>query len=246
MTLLDGLHRIVVAHAHPDDESLSTGALLAELAHRGVEVHVVTATRGEQGGLLDGVAAPGPGSDAYAAHREQELADALVVLGVHHHAFLGAPPALAKGRRPRLYRDSGMRWVTPTVAGPSDETDARSFTAAPVDEAADDLATYVRSVGPDALLTYDADGGYGHPDHVRLHEVAVRTAHETGVPLLVLAGGRPPPDATWEWYDLAAHRPAVAAALSHHATQLRVDGADVVHQGGQREPIATRIGLRTA
>ncbi len=246
MTLLEGVRRVVVAHAHPDDETLSTGVLLAEWARRGVEVHVVTATRGERGGLVEGVPAPEPGTDAYAAHREQELADALVVLGVHHHTFLGAPPALVVGGSPRLYRDSGMRWVTPTVAGPADEADPRSFTAASVSEAAADLAAYVRAVEPDALVTYDADGGYGHPDHVRLHEVAVETARETGVPLLVLAGGRPGADATWEWHDLSAHRPAVAAALAHHATQLTVDGADVVHSGGQREPIGTQIGLRRA
>ncbi len=245
MSLLDGMTRLVVAHAHPDDETLSTGVLLAELSRRGVEVHVVTATRGELGGLVRGVPAPQPGTDAYAAHREQELADALVDLGVHHHAFLGAPPALGPGRSPRLYRDSGMRWVTSTLAGPADDDDDRSFTAAAVQDEVADLAAYVERVRADALLTYDADGSYGHPDHVRLHDVAVATARATGVPLVLLAGGAvDPDDAAWEWHDWAEHRPAVAAALSHHATQLTVQGAHVVHVGGQREPIRTTIGLR--
>ena len=246
MSLLEEWSRVVVAHAHPDDETLSTGVLLAELSRRRVQAYVVTATRGEEGGLVEGVPAAEPGTDAYAAHREQELAEALVELGVHQHAFLGAPPALAAGRSPRLYRDSGMRWVTPTVAGPADGEDPRSFTAAPAAEAAADLAAYVRHVQPDALVTYDADGGYAHPDHVRLHEVALLTARETGVPLVVLAADAADASEDWEWHDLAAHRPAVAAALSHHATQLTVIGGEVVHVGGQREPIRTRIGLRRA
>ena len=245
MSLLDGMTRVVVAHAHPDDETLTTGALLAELARRGVEVHVVTATRGELGGLVPGVPAPEPGTDAYAAHREQELADALVDLGVHHHAFLGAPPALGAGRSPRLYRDSGMSWVTPTIAGPAHGDDDRSFTAAAVQDAVADLAAYLVRVRPDALVTYDADGGYGHPDHVRLHQVCLATARATGVPVVLLAGDAVDPGQDgWEWHDWAEHRPAVAAALAHHATQLTVQGADVVHVGGQREPIRTTIGLR--
>lgn len=246
MSVLDGITRLVVVHAHPDDETLSTGVLLAELSRRGVEVHVVTATRGELGGLVQGVRAPKPGTDAYAAHREQELADALVVLGVHHHAFLGAPPALAAGRPPRLYRDSGMRWLTATVAGPSAGDDPRSLTMATVDDAAADLTAYLRVVVADALLSYDADGGYGHPDHVRVHEIARRAAADAGVPLLLLAGGDPGSGEDWEWHDWAEHRPVTAAALSHHATQLSVHGADVVHVGGQREPIRTSIGLRRA
>ena len=83
-------------------------------------------------------------------------------------------------------------------------------------------------------------------DRFRLHEVAVLTARETGVPLVVLAGAAADASEDWEWHDLAAHRPAVAAALSHHATQLTVVGAEVVHVGGQREPIRTsaRKGTR--
>ncbi len=254
MGYLDGHRVVVVAHAHPDDETLATGALLAELVRDGVDVHVVTATRGERGELREGVAAPQPGTDLFPLHREQELADALVALGVTRLAFLGAPPARGTGLSPRVYRDSGMRWVSEGVAGPAEDVGDDALTSATVEEQTADLAAYVAAVGADLLISYDATGGYGHPDHVRMHEVTRAAAVATGIPMLEVI----PPDRAdrddsaaadavpggVEWHDLSARLPVVQAALRRHASQVEVRGDEVVHVGGQREPIVTRVGLR--
>lgn len=247
MSLLDDVTRVVVLHAHPDDETLATGALLAHLSRNGVEVHVLTATRGERGGVVDGVPAAQPGTDAYAVQREQELAGALVSLGVHHHAFLGAPPARAEGQVPRTYEDSGMTWVTATLAGPAADAGPRALTSADSAEVAGDVAAYLSVVEPDLLMTYDATGGYGHPDHVRLHEVGRLAAQQAGVALvefLPREDPHDPPTGDVERLDLVGEYPVVAAALAHHRTQLTVEGGDVVHQGGQREPVLLTATLR--
>lgn len=246
--LLADARRVLLVHAHPDDETLATGALIAHLVDRGVEVHVVTATRGERGELMPGVVDVEPGSDAFAAWREGELAGALDALGVRHHAFLGTPPARhTSAQGPRVYRDSGMRWIRAGLAGPAEDSGDESFTAATVSDAAADLEAYVAATSPDLLISYDAGGGYGHPDHVRTHEVTVAVARASQIPMLEVI----PPDRevagdvdAIEWLDLGKTLPRVQDALHSHATQVRVDGPDVVHVGGQREPIVTRAGLR--
>lgn len=246
MSLLDLGGRVLVAHAHPDDETLATGALLAEWVAAGIEVHVLTATRGERGELMPGVPAGDPGTPEFVARREDELARALVALGVHHHSFLGAPPARAEGLAPRIYEDSGMEWVSEGVAGPAADVGPNAFTRASVEEGAADLAALLADVRPDTVVSYDETGGYGHPDHVRMHEVTRAAAERTGIPMVeVLPPGREPDgDAGVEWVDLSARINSVQAALRAHGTQVRVDGDEVVHVGGQREPIATRLGLR--
>ncbi len=248
MKLLDSARRVLFVHAHPDDETLATGALIADLVARGVEVHVVTATRGERGELMPGVAGVEPGSAEFVALRERELAGALAALGVTHHAFLGMPSAGHRGHvDSRRYMDSGMEWISEGLAGPSSDADERSFTAATLFDAARDLSAYVEATRPDVLVTYDAGGGYGHPDHVRTHEVTREVAGAHGIRMLEVippdreVGGDP---ALIEWSDASNHLARVQEALRSHATQVRVDGADVVHVGGQREPIVTRVGLR--
>ncbi len=249
MRLLDDTRRVLLVHAHPDDETLATGALIAELVDRGVDVHVVTATRGERGELRAGVADVEPGSESYVAHRERELAAALRALGVAHHAYLGMPPARQSGSvaSPRPYRDSGMRWIREGLAGPAEDAGPESLTAASVSEAAADLAAYVVATRPDVVISYDAGGGYGHPDHVRTHEVTREVARTHGIPMFEVI----PPDRevdgdpeAIEWSDRANQLARVQDALRCHATQVRVGGAEVVHVGGQREPIVTRVGLR--
>ena len=251
MSLLDDARRVLFVHAHPDDETLATGALIADLAdlvERGVEVGVVTCTRGERGELMPGVAEVEPGSAEYVAVREGELAAALSALGVAHHIYLGMPPARHRDAvTDRTYRDSGMRWISDGVAGPAEDADDESFTAATVSEAAADLMAYVDTTSPDVLVSYDEGGGYGHPDHVRAHEVTREVARASGIPMIEVI----PPDrevegdlGAIEWNDLSAQLAKVQAALRCHATQVRVDGAEVVHVGGQRESIVTRAGLR--
>lgn len=248
LPLLRGVRRVLIVHAHPDDETLSTGALIAELVERDVEVHLVTATRGERGELMPGVADVEPGSADFVALRERELAGALEALGVEHHTWLGMPPARHRtALGSRCYLDSGMRWIREGLAGPAHDAGPESFTAATASEATTDLAAYVKATAPEVLISYDAGGGYGHPDHVRTHEVTRAVARAHGIRMLEVI----PPDrevdgdpTLVEWADLSARLPRVQQALASHASQVRVDGADVVHVGGQREPIVTRVGLR--
>jgi N-acetyl-1-D-myo-inositol-2-amino-2-deoxy-alpha-D-glucopyranoside deacetylase len=240
VSVFDGVRRVVFAHAHPDDETLATGALLAELVGRGIECPVVTATRGERGEVVEG-RFPGLVGEEFIARREVELAGALAVLGVPGPVFLGEPPARVAGSAPRRYADSGMRWVRPGLAGPADDAGPDSFTAAGIDEPAADLAAALGTLGADLVVTYDDAGSYGHPDHIHLHHVTRAAAYLAGVPMAELVSD---PETPGEWLDLRDRLPTVTRALEHHRTQVTVDGDHVIHSGGQREPILVRIGVR--
>ncbi|MFT3888041.1 MAG: glycosyltransferase [Arachnia sp.] len=233
---------VAFLHAHPDDETLASGALIAHLADEGIEVAVLTATRGEQGEVVPGPLSRLVGTAELEIRREAELAGALAELGVRRHAYLGAAPARADGE-PRRYRDSGMRWVTPTVAGPADDSTEDSFCRADLDEAVADAVSFLHATGATLVVSYDDDGGYGHPDHVRMHQVARRAATELGLPFAALTTHR---DLATRWFDLERYLPRVATALRHHRTQLTVhdDGATITHSGGQTEAILTSTGLR--
>ncbi|MET7684059.1 N-acetyl-1-D-myo-inositol-2-amino-2-deoxy-alpha-D-glucopyranoside deacetylase [Streptomyces sp. NPDC005423] len=151
--------RLLLVHAHPDDESINNGATMAAYAARGAHVTLVTCTLGERGEVI-----PPPlrhlSGAALAEERERELAAAMAELGVTDFRLLGG-----RGR----YRDSGM-------TGTADNDDLRCFWQAPLDEAAGHLVDVIREVRPQVLITYDPDGGYGHPDHVQAHRVALRAA----------------------------------------------------------------------
>jgi N-acetyl-1-D-myo-inositol-2-amino-2-deoxy-alpha-D-glucopyranoside deacetylase len=184
---------LVAVHAHPDDETLSTGGLIATLAAAGWPVCVVTCTRGERGEVI---ALPGTTSEgraglegdgpALGAYRETELATALRCLadGAIEHTFLDALPLsdpqvtgvthtsdTSGGVR---YEDSGMAWVAPGVAGPAPDSPPTAFARVPLDESAGRLAALIRTRRPAVVATYEPAGGYGHPDHRRAHEVTVR------------------------------------------------------------------------
>lgn len=179
MTPVGGL---VAVHAHPDDETLSTGALLATWAQAGLPVTVVTCTRGERGEVIgDALAHLEGDGPALAAHRETELAAALTSLGVTDHVFLDAVGAA--GER---FEDSGMAWIGTGRAGTDADLPDRAFVGVPVDEAAGRLAGVLRARQPDVVVTYEPDGGYGHPDHVHAHRVTTRA-----VELLAADGLRP-------------------------------------------------------
>lgn len=240
--LHDGpLRRVLLLHAHPDDETLSTGALIAALAASGVECQLITCTRGERGEIVPGVLPPGTTPDALTRWRLRELAGACAELGVARQEFLGTPPALGPGRAERTYRDSGMRWLTPTLAGPAADAGVDSLTSGPVADAVTDGLAVVAAWRPDLVISYDLGGGYGHPDHVRTAEIALAVARDAGLPLLQVVSGTPG-DATW--LDLADQLDPVRRALGHYRSQLTVHGDHVVHVGGQRQPIDTTIGLR--
>jgi len=172
---------LLAVHAHPDDETLATGALLATWADAGLPVTVVTCTRGELGEVIGPALAHLEGDGpALAAHRERELAAALEALGVHDHVFLDTvapavdptgPTSRASGAR---FTDSGMAWAGVAQAGRLEDLPDGAFVAVPLDEAAGRLARVLRDRRPAVVVTYEPGGGYGHPDHVRAHEVTSR------------------------------------------------------------------------
>ncbi|MFD8950406.1 N-acetyl-1-D-myo-inositol-2-amino-2-deoxy-alpha-D-glucopyranoside deacetylase [Streptomyces xanthophaeus] len=154
--------RLLLVHAHPDDESINNGVTMAKYAAEGAHVTLVTCTLGEEGEVIPpGLAhLAADRDDALGAHRVGELAAAMAELGVADHRFLGGP-----GR----FRDSGMM-------GAPQNTRPRAFWSADVDEAAAYLVEVIREIRPQVLVTYDPDGGYGHPDHIQAHRVAMRGA----------------------------------------------------------------------
>ncbi|MGK9146800.1 PIG-L family deacetylase [Plantibacter flavus] len=245
-SILDGVRTVLFAHAHPDDETLSSGALIAELAARDIRVVLVTATRGERGEVVAGPLSALAGTTALSAHREQELRGACQVLGVSEQHWLGAAPACRAGTTTR-YVDSGMRWIREGLAGPADDVSPGAFSLAPLDDVVADLGALLGAVRPDLLISYDHGGGYGHPDHVRMHVAAAAAAQRADLPFAELVHDRAmleeSPE-TSEWFVLEHRLRQVTEALGHHASQLTVEGTRLVHSGGQREDITTSVGLR--
>jgi N-acetyl-1-D-myo-inositol-2-amino-2-deoxy-alpha-D-glucopyranoside deacetylase len=154
----DADRRLLLVHAHPDDETINNGATMARYVDEGVQVTLVTCTAGEEGEVLvpslEHLAADA--DDALGPHRVSELAAAMAALGVTDHRFLGGA-----GR----YRDSGM------MGTPANER-PECFWRADLTAAATHLVQVIREVRPQVLVTYDEVGGYGHPDHIQAHRVA--------------------------------------------------------------------------
>ena len=140
---------LLLVHAHPDDEAIATGGVMMKAKEDGHRVVLVTATKGEAGEIhtLD----PEATRPRLAEVRTEELRRAGEILGVDRQEFLG-------------YRDSGM-------VGTGDNENPASFHLAPLAEAAEKLAAIMREEHPDVVVTYGADGTYGHPDHIKAHQV---------------------------------------------------------------------------
>lgn len=239
----DGVSRVLFVHAHPDDESITTGGTLAALAEAGREPLLVTLTRGEQGEVTPGPLAALAGTHGLAVVRQNELQTALGMLGVTRHAFLGVTPARAADLEPVIYEDSGMRWGADGRAEASGEAGPDALTSVPAVEALNDLLAAAFEAGAQAIVSYDDGGGYGHPDHVRAHQLARAVAHALELPFWEIVG----PDAEGddlERYDVAPWFDRKVAALRAHATQVTVDGEDLVHVGGQRHPIGDTESYR--
>jgi N-acetyl-1-D-myo-inositol-2-amino-2-deoxy-alpha-D-glucopyranoside deacetylase len=154
--------RLLLVHAHPDDESINNGATMAKYAAEGVLVTLVTCTLGEEGEIIppDLAHLAAGRDDRLGEHRRSELAAAMKELGVSDHRFLGGP-----GR----FRDSGMM-------GLAQNHRADSFWNTDLEAAVPHLVEVIRETRPQVLVTYDPDGGYGHPDHIQAHRVATRAA----------------------------------------------------------------------
>ncbi|MFC8515990.1 N-acetyl-1-D-myo-inositol-2-amino-2-deoxy-alpha-D-glucopyranoside deacetylase [Streptomyces sp. NPDC057257] len=151
--------RLLLVHAHPDDESINNGATMARYAAEGARVTLVTCTLGERGEVIPPELRHLTGA-ALGEHRLRELTAAMAELGVEDFRLLGGPG---------YYTDSGMM-------GLPDNEDPASFWQADVEEAAGRLAEVILEVRPQVLVTYDDNGGYGHPDHIQAHRVAMRAA----------------------------------------------------------------------
>ncbi|MFL6139534.1 MAG: N-acetyl-1-D-myo-inositol-2-amino-2-deoxy-alpha-D-glucopyranoside deacetylase [Frankiaceae bacterium] len=177
MTPLDFPRRMLLVHAHPDDETINNGATMARYAAQGALVTLVTCTLGEEGEVLVPQLAhlAADREDGLGQHRIGELATAMEALGVRDHRFLGGP-----GR----WRDSGMMG-TPA----NDRPDC--FWRADLDEAVRELVAVMREVRPQVVVTYDENGGYGHPDHIQAHRVAVAAFRASGDPGAWPAAGEP-------------------------------------------------------
>lgn len=149
--------RLLVVHAHPDDETIGTGVTMAKYAAEGTQVTLVTCTLGEEGEVLvpDLVHLAADQQDALGQHRIGELSEAMSILGVEDHRFLGGP-----GR----FRDSGMMGVES-----NDRSDC--FWRADLLDAASELVAVIRETRPQVVVTYDDFGGYGHPDHIQAHRI---------------------------------------------------------------------------
>ncbi|MCW2776787.1 MAG: 1D-myo-inosityl-2-acetamido-2-deoxy-alpha-D-glucopyranoside deacetylase [Frankiales bacterium] len=168
VTPLDVPRRLLLVHAHPDDETIGTGAVMAKYVAEGAAVTLVTCTLGEEGEVLVPELAhlAADRDDALGQHRIGELAAAMEALRVTDHRFLGGP-----GR----WRDSGMMGTPP-----NDRPDV--FWQADLDEAVRELVAIVRQTRPQVVVTYDSNGGYGHPDHVQAHRVTVAAFAAAGDP----------------------------------------------------------------
>ncbi|MDN5897007.1 MAG: N-acetyl-1-D-myo-inositol-2-amino-2-deoxy-alpha-D-glucopyranoside deacetylase [Nocardioides sp.] len=176
--------RLLLVHAHPDDESIGQGATMAKYAAEGRGVTLVTCTAGEMGEILvpelEHLAADK--DDHLGEHRRGELTNAMKALGVTDHRFLGG-----FGR----FRDSGMKWHESGHAVPADTIHDNAFWYADLTEAADLLVEIIREVKPQVLVTYDQFGGYGHPDHIQAHRVAMYAAQLAAVPSYKREFGEP-------------------------------------------------------
>ena len=191
--------RLLLVHAHPDDESIGTGATMAAYAAQGADVTLVTCTRGELGERIPpelAYLAAGAG-DRLGEYRVGELAAACAALGVTDHRFLGGP-----GR----WRDSGMM-------GLPDNQDPGCFWQADLDEAAGELAAVIRDVAPQVVVTYDANGFYGHPDHIQAHRVTRRAIRVAADPHAAVPPGGGSPWRVPKLYATAMPRSVLAEAI---------------------------------
>lgn len=189
--------RLLFVHAHPDDETVATGGTIARYVEAGAQVTVVTCTRGDQGRVrppeLGHLTADR--DDELGPFRAGELAAALAALGVTDHHYL-----VAEGR----YRDSGRMGIAA-----NDRPDA--FWQADLDQAGAWLAELIRDRRPQVVVTYDPEGGYGHPDHIQTHRVTMRALE------LAEDAMAPVPGTAWRTpkvYWCAVPRAVIAADLA--------------------------------
>ena len=205
----------MLVHAHPDDESIATGATMARYAAEGAEVTLVTCTLGEEGEiLLDEIAhLAADQHDGLGGHRANELAAAMDALGVADWQLLGGP-----GR----FRDSGMMG-TPPNARPD------CFWQADLLDAALPLVALIRDRRPQVVVTYDDFGGYGHPDHIKAHRVTHYALALAGAGTFRPELGAPwsPAKVYWTAFPRSVIRAGIEAMGDHDAQFGAMDPDDL-------------------
>jgi N-acetyl-1-D-myo-inositol-2-amino-2-deoxy-alpha-D-glucopyranoside deacetylase len=226
------IRRLLLVHAHPDDESITTGGTMARYAAEGAEVCLVTCTLGEEGEIIPPELAElgSWAGDQLGGYRCGELAAACRALGVTEQRYLGGI-----GR----WRDSGMAG-TPSAQHP------RAFAGGSLDEQAAQLREILDEVRPEVLVTYNSFGGYGHPDHIRAHEVTMAAAagaasvrrvfHIATGGGAVVAAEAPVAEITTV-VDVRDRLAAKIAALRCHATQVTVDPPEFALSNGVAQPL---------
>lgn len=186
-------------HAHPDDETILTGATMAKFAATGDPVTLVTCTRGERGEVIPEALRTLMGDrPALGAYRAGELTAAMLALQIQDFGFLGADQGL-------VFEDSGMAWAGPGQAVAAPDTDSAAFSKTPIADVAALIAELICARQPDVVVTYDATGGYGHPDHVHAHHATMRSID------LAAAAGHQVRQVWWPVFDAAAERAAITA-----------------------------------
>ncbi|MEV8375478.1 N-acetyl-1-D-myo-inositol-2-amino-2-deoxy-alpha-D-glucopyranoside deacetylase [Kribbella sp. NPDC056861] len=210
--------RLLLVHAHPDDETINNGATMARYVAEGALVTLITCTLGEEGEVLvpelEHLASDQ--TDGLGKHRIGELAAAMDELGVTDHRFLGGP-----GK----YRDTGMIYNDEGNAAVPLETRPDSFWDADLLAAANDLVPVIREVKPQVLITYDEFGNYGHPDHIKAHRVATYAA--------ALAAARSYREDLGEPWDIAKiYWPTMAeSSMRESLRRLREAGDSTTFEG---------------
>jgi len=210
--------RLLLVHAHPDDETIGTGATMAHYSASGAAVTLITCTLGEEGEILVPELAQlaADQADQLGGVRIGELANAMQVLGVEDHRFLGGA-----GR----FRDSGM-------IGTSANDNPRAFWRAASDEevfkaAVSEAVAVIRETRPQVVITYDPNGGYGHPDHIMAHRVTMAAVDAASDP-----DWRPAPESASEivgepWEISKLYWPALPKSLLAKSIQmLKEQGSD--------------------
>jgi N-acetyl-1-D-myo-inositol-2-amino-2-deoxy-alpha-D-glucopyranoside deacetylase len=236
MAPLDKPRRLLLVHAHPDDETIASGATMAKYAGDGALVTLVTCTLGEEGEVLvPELAHLAPtASDGLGRHRIRELAAACEALGVTDHRFLGGA-----GR----WRDSGMMGLA-TNERPD------CFWQANLDEATRELVAVMREVRPQVVVTYNENGDYGHPDHIQAHRVTVAAFEASGDPQRYPDAGEPwqPAKLYYVATPFSVLDEMIEATRNHPQAQVfwgpEVRSAAELGFGVPDEVITTRIDAR--
>ncbi len=208
------------------------------LGKQGIRTELVTCTRGERGEVipphLQHLASD---PEALGEFRAGELREALKVLGVSGHRFLGEAGARWTGLEPRRYRDSGMAWDGNQAIPDPAVKDPESFCSAELKEVLADLVAAIDEIQPKAIVSYDEQGGYGHPDHVRAAQASRVAAEICGIPCFEIVSPRSAARIGDRSVSVDPVLELKILALEKYQTQLKVEGDKIVHSGGQTEEI---------